>query len=175
MERNVDGNAKSVSSVAYCSQGICRTSGGLASTAYNYLLCSFLEARLLLTEKAFFSFPCNRWSKVSSIRSLQICGPTKNPSLIFALLSLGNFSKRYLSLLLVCPELLQSSSLAPALMCKGGKKTFWKSTMDVCWMFFSWPQLLLLCPDFRDIMRFPSSAVLFTKKTAVLCAFTLEA
>ena len=51
MERNLDGNAKSVSSVTYCSQGLCRTSGGLPPAAYNYLLCSFQETLLLLTEK----------------------------------------------------------------------------------------------------------------------------
>ena len=51
MQRNLDGNSKSVTSVTYCSQGLSRTSEGLAPAAYNYLLCSFQETLLILTEK----------------------------------------------------------------------------------------------------------------------------
>ena len=82
--------------VTYFSQGLCRTSGGLPPATYNYLLCNFQETLLLLTEKLRMpSFPCNRWSKVSSLRSSRICGPTKTPSLIFASLNLGDLSQRH--------------------------------------------------------------------------------
>ena len=125
---------------------------------------------------SFFSSPWSRLLNISSLKRLRIWGPTKNPSLIFASLSRGNFSARYLNADLVRSMAFTKFFNGPSFMCRGGSRILCHSASAGCCTFFSptFRDFLWVQSVFRKWKVFPRLSHSHKKKTVILRTSQLE-